>query len=139
MTNLKEVKGENKYCGPSALSAICNITTDEAERICQQIVGTNKPIKGLWPQDLRKAFNSLGYHCMSVNFPRGVSLFNTMFKLSGNIGMYVFEIPGHFITIEVTESDRYICDNHTRMPINIVNSARLNQKVLSAFKVVKNV
>lgn len=136
-SNLTDLIGDNKYCGPAALATICHLTTDEAEKVCQSVVGTTKPIKGLYPSDLRAAFRSLGYHTTTVNLPRGTSLFSAMFRMGQNHGMFVFEIPEHYIVIEITPGERYICDNHTRKPINMSASARLNQKVMSVFKVSK--
>lgn len=135
--NLAAVLGENKYCGPSALATICGITTDEAEKVIQSVLGNSKPVKGLWESDLKDAFRFFGYHTMKVNLPAGMSLFSAMFRMGNNIGTYVFNIPHHYVVIEITANDRFICDNHTKSPLNLASSARLNQRVLSVFKVVK--
>lgn len=129
--------GTNKYCGPSVISAICNITTDEAEVVIQKTLNITKPIKAMWPADIRRSFNALGYECQSVNFPKNTSLFTAMFKLQGKDGYYVFEVWGHVVAVEVKGNERFFVDSMTRIPINLCASARLGEKIVSVFKVNK--
>lgn len=129
--------GSNQFCGPSVLSAICGITTDEAAAVIQSVTGQHRDVKGVFSSDLRKSFVSLGYKCQTVNIPSGFSVFKAMFALTGKDGIYIFMVPGHFIAIEVNGKNRFICDNHTKEPINLSNSSRLSQKVSSIFKVEK--
>lgn len=128
--------GENKFCGPSVISAICGVTTDEAAAVISSITGKQK-VTGVYPADLKKAFNKLGYSTTDVKTV-GNSLYSVLMFLHGKEnGMFVFMVPGHFIAIESDGNKKYICDNHTKEPLNIGSSARLGQKVISCFKVVK--
>lgn len=127
--------GNNQFCGPSVLSAICGISTDEAAAVLSSITGKNK-ITGIFIRDLKTAFNHLGYDCLTVAVPNG-SLFSTLFYLHGKDGQYVFTVPGHFIAIELNGNHKYICDNHTKEPINVGSSARLGMRVQAVLKVEK--
>lgn len=127
--------GTNQYCGPSVLSAIAGITTDEAASLLQSIIGNTRPIKGVYEGDLIKAFESLKYNCNKLS-PSG-SVFSMMFNLQGKDGYYIFTVPGHYIAIEVNGNHRFICDNHTKEPIKVSSSARLGQRVISCFMVEK--
>jgi len=125
--------GKNQFCGPSVISAICGIGTDEASAILSTITG-QKNIKGVYTSDLIKAFNQLGYDCNSVTIPKG-SLFSSLFYLHGKDGTYVFMVPGHFIAIELNGNHKFICDNHTKEPINVGSSSRLGMRVQSIFRI----
>lgn len=127
--------GKNTFCGPSVISAIAGINTDESEAVLKSVIGSNRPIKGVYTADLKKAFIKLDYEIEDIRLI-GRSLFSCLFQLKQD-GYYIFMVPGHFIAIEVNGNHKYICDNHTKSPINVSNSSRLGQKVDSCFKVVK--
>jgi len=128
--------GKNEFCGPSVLSAICGISTDEAAAVLSSITGRNK-VAGIYIRELKSAFNQLGYNCVDVLLARGTSLSASPVPLHGKDGQYIFTIPGHFIAIELNGNHKYICDNHTKEPINVGASARLSMRVQHVFKVVK--
>src|SRR5690348_16726944 len=134
---MNNINGKNQYCGPSVLAAIAGITTDEAEAFLQQSRDDYRPVKGVWPSEIRTAFSKLGYQTLTVNLPRGTKIFRVTFMLGENSGIYVFEVPIHVDAIEINGMNRYLCDNHTKEPISISNSARLNQKIQSVVKVIK--
>lgn len=130
--------GQNKFCGPSVMSAICGITTDEAESIIKSITCQKGRVTGVYEKDLRAAFESIGYKTDKITFV-GRSVFAALFHINytyGN-GFFVFTVPGHYIAVELNGNHRYICDNHSKEPINASASSRLGQKAVSVFRVVK--
>jgi len=127
--------GKNQFCGPSVMSAITGLSTDEAATVISSITGRTK-VAGVYQSDLIKAFEKLGYKCSRIKLV-GRTLFGALMNLTDD-GMYVLMVPGHYITIEVNGKQKYICDNRTKEPINVSNSARLGQKVVSVIRVAKN-
>lgn len=132
----KIIFGDNQYCGPSVMSAIAGISTDQAAAVILSITGQRGKVKGVFTKDLIKAFSRIGYDCtlQTVN----QSVFYTMMMLNED-GMYVLEVPGHFIAVEVNGIHKFICDNASKEPVNAGVSARLSQKVTQIVKVVKRV
>lgn len=135
--------GQNKFCGPSVMSAICGISTDEASAVLLSIIKRHNPrvrkVTGVIPTDLKLGFNTFGYDCQSIEV-NGYSVFANLHWIinKGNAdGYYVFMTPGHFIAIELNGQHKYICDNHSKDPISVSNSARLGQKVISIIKVTR--
>ncbi len=128
--------GNNKFCGPSVMSAICGISTDEASAVISRITGRAK-VRGVYLSELKRAFELAGYPVEQIE-PTGQSVFGCLFSLHGKDGYYVFMVPGHFIAIEMNGNHKYICDNHSKEPINVSNSARLGQKVIGLLKVSKS-
>lgn len=123
--------GNNTYCGPSVMSAIAGINTDEAARIISSITG-KKRVTGVYEEHLRIAFDLIGFKTEKIQVTAN-TVFGNLFHLTN--GIYVFTVPGHYIAIEIDGNHRFICDNRTRSPINISASARLSQKVVSIIKV----
>ncbi len=135
MVNMNPIQfGTNQFCGPSVISAICGITTDEAVAVLQNVIGNTRKVTGVYERDLIKAFDRLNYRSTKWRI-LGRSIFSNMLSLVD--GVYVFMVPGHYVAIEVNGSHRYICDNHTKSPINVSSSARLGMKVVSILKVEK--
>jgi len=128
--------GKNEFCGPSCISAIAGINTDEASAVLSSITGRSK-ITGVYPSELEKAFNILGYNVEGIPSLAGSTIFSSLFQLHGKDGYYVFTIPGHFVAIELNGNHKYICDNHSKSPINVSSSARLGQRVQRVVKVTK--
>ena len=128
--------GNNQFCGPSVLSAITGINTDEAAAVIQSVTGSYKPVRGVLLKDLMQAFRQLGYKTIEEPWV-GSSVFSALYSLHGKDGNYVFMVPGHFIAIESNGNHKYICDNHTKSPINVSSSARLGMKVAALFRVEK--
>lgn len=135
--------GENKFCGPSVMSAIIGITTDEASAVLLSIIKRHSPrtrkVTGVIPRDLKLAFNTYGFSSQDIEV-NGYNVFANLHWIinKGNAdGYYIFMVPGHYIAVELNGQHKYICDNRSKDPINVSNSARLGQKVVSIFKVVK--
>jgi hypothetical protein len=126
----------NTFCGPAALSIILNKPTDECEALLQSIRRNKRQVKGAYLSELAAVLTHMGkvvkYQTLTPLVGR--SLFFSMTVMEED-GLYVFLIPGHFVVIEKNKEQRYLCDNHTKKPLNAASSARLNQRVLDCFKV----
>jgi len=135
---MNNIIGENEFCGPSVMSAICGITTDQAEHYIRCVTGQTKKVKGVFSQDLVKAFSLAGYDSLNLSQYAGGSLFGTVPYLH-NEGTYVLVVPGHFIAVEKKDSKFTICDSHRKIPLNLSASARLGQKVVEIWYITQRV
>ena len=128
--------GRNIFCGPSSISAITGVNTDIAEQVIQDITGQRRNVKGVYLTDLCEAFRRLKYKTTYLtHLNNSGTLFYILTVLDD--GKYIICVPNHFITIEVEGKNRYICDNHTKRPINVCGSARLSQRVINVVRVDK--
>lgn len=134
MTKLNKADiGFNKYCGPAVLSILTGKNTDECAKVIREIDPSWNG-SALLLTSLIKAADKLGYKSTPIQ-PSGFSLFRTLVMLAKKNGVYIITLPSHFVTIEVAEDDIYFCDNHTKEPMKACNSARLQQNVVSVYRV----
>lgn len=135
MTDLKAVDfGMNQYCGPSVLSVLTGENTDRCAAVISAVSG-KQTIKAVEKGHLREALKRLRFTVEDTVF-RGSTLYSTLHMMHKREGKYVVFVPEHVIAIEVTSKDIYICDNHTKTPIDVKQSARLAQRVIDVWKVV---
>lgn len=133
---LNNIKGKNLFCGPGVISAITGCTTDEAERMVQDVLGNKKPVIGMFSSDLCEVFKRFGYrYTYYTHLDNTGSVFYVLSVLSD--GIYVLAVPGHFICVEIDGPRRYLCDNHTKRPLNAAISARGSQRVVKVIGVEK--
>ena len=130
--------GLNQYCGPAVLSIFTGLSTDTCADAISRVNGKHK-ITGVIPADLIKAGELLGIEIKKNEAFTGRSLFWSASAISHFVNTkWIIVVPKHYIAIEVdNEGNIQICDNHTKTPINLQNSARLSQKVEEVFKVTK--
>lgn len=134
MTNLKEVNfGINIFCGPSVLSALTGKSTDECAAVISAISG-RKEIKAVEIKHILEAVCKLRFNYDKIGI-RATRLFGVLSELSSKDGLYLITVPRHIVAIEVKESKIYICDNHTKSPIDAASSARLTQSVEEVYKI----
>lgn len=134
MTNLKDLKeGYNKYCGPAVLSILTGKNTDECAYVIGSVTGNYKTT-GVYPKDLLKAAEQLGFTYEQVRCG-GESLFKSLFLIVKTDGMYIVEVGTHYVVLEVRENQIFLCDNHTKSPIHAASSARLMQEVKCVYRV----
>ena len=133
----------NKFCGPAVISAIAGITTDEAEKMIQDIRVKNHTrnalgrVTGVYAAEIRDVFQKLGWKVYDIHGVSGRSIYFLMTTMS-TPGVYVFMVPGHFVAIEIADDGkRYIVDTYTKSPIKLTVSARLMQKVQAVIKLEK--
>jgi hypothetical protein len=132
----KVTTGDNNYCGPAVLSVVSGRSVDYCARIIGEIIGkAPDKVKGVYPADLFKAAARLRIRHEKIEPPA-----SSLFAVASNLvhrgeATYILEIPKHYIAIEVTAArEIFLCDNHTKEPINLAGSARLSQKVEQIWK-----
>lgn len=134
MTELTNVFGLNKFCGPGVLSAFTGMSTDECARVIGQISG-QRQITGVQYAHLLEVCRRLGFTTTEIPvFSR--TLFGCLLNLSKNDGKYIIVVPNHYVAVEVNQHQVYLIDNHTKRPINAAASARLSQTVQKIWRVV---
>lgn len=132
---MNEIKGNNIYCGPAAIAAIVGCNTDTAEKYIQQVTGSSHPVKGTQNADILQALTLLGYDCLPMPLVEDGSLFGAIPYLSD--GVYLFNVPEHYVVIERKGSSTTIIDNHTKLPLKLSASSRLSQNVVHCWKITK--
>lgn len=134
MTNLKPVNfGINQFCGPSVLSTLTGLSTDECAAAISRVTG-RKEIKAVKTDDIIKTLKILRFDVEKKSLT-SQTLFGTLNNLSINDGLYVIGVPKHVVAVRVERGKVLICDNHTKEPIDARGSARLMQKVDLILKV----
>jgi hypothetical protein len=133
MTNLKQVNiGFNEFCGPAVLSILTGKNTDECARAITTVSGKYE-VEGVKLYHLLMAAEQLGF--TNKSYPAGGTLFGVLIRLAKDNGIYIVTVKRHFIVIEVKDGRAYLCDNHTKSPIDAGHSARLQQQVIAINKV----
>lgn len=129
--------GMNQYCGPAVLSIFTGLDTDFIAQQVTEITGRPK-VTGVMPSDLIRVGEKLGLEFKENLAFQDRSLFWTASALVNFPGNYLVTIPKHYITLEVSENKQiFICDNHTKTPMDLQNSSRLSQRVERLWKVTK--
>lgn len=131
---MNSITGVNKFCGPAVISSIAGISTDEAERMVHELRGNTRKVKSMYTTEVAEVLKRLGYRAKYLTH---LSLCGSIFYLISILedGLYLVMVPGHFILIEIDGPNRFICDNHTKKPLNVNTSARLMQKVEQVVKI----
>ncbi len=138
MTNLKDINfGINQYCGPAVLSALTGESTDHCAAVIS-IVSGRKEIKAVNKEHLREALKKLNFNVSQTSFDSS-TLYGSLVRMYMYDGLYIVFVSGHVVAIEIRDNKIYICDNHTKTPIDINQSARLTQKVVEVWKVTRKV
>jgi hypothetical protein len=134
MTNLKEVNfGINQYCGPSVLSTLTGESTDRCAAVISAVSGRSE-IKAVQSAHLKEALKRLKFD-VELTLHAGGTLFGTLHRIHSSPGLYVIFVPHHVVAVEVKDNEIFICDNHTKTPIDIRSSARLMQRVEKVWRV----
>lgn len=134
MTNLKEVNfGLNQYCGPTVLSALTGESTDRCAAVISAVSGRQE-IKAVNREHLKEALKRLRFDVSPTNFSGG-TLFGSLHRMHTHDGLYIVFVPHHVVAVEVQNTEIFICDNHTKTPMDINQSARLMQKCEDVWEV----
>lgn len=134
MTELHEIQGFNKYCGPSVLSALTGRSTDTCAAVISAVTGA-KTIKAVQIAHLIEALKRIEFMAEEIQ-PPGRTVFGCLNALSDKDGFYIINVPRHVIAIEIKDMRIYLIDNHTKHAINAHASARLTQTVEKVYRVV---
>lgn len=135
MSNLNEIYGMNRYCGPGVLSALTGLSSDICANAIAKING-KRVITAVEVPDLIRAVESLGFKVEEQQV-MAQSIYGFFVGIAGRDGSYIIMIHGHVVAAEVLKGRISLIDNHTKKPINAGASARLMQRVIKAWKVTK--
>src|ERR1035437_10016730 len=125
--------GLNQYCGPAVLSALTGESTDRCAAVISAVSG-KKEIKAIEQTHIKEALKRLRFDVTDTDFG-GSTLYGTLYRMYNHNGLYVVMIPHHVVAVEVKDNEIFICDNHTKTPLDIKQSARLTQRVELVWKV----
>lgn len=125
--------GDNKYCGPTVLSILTGKSTDECASVLSFVTGRSN-ITLVRMSELKACLSKMRYEYVEKAYD--CSLYSLFMQISKETGFYIVELPQHVVAIEVDTQGRvYLCDNHTKEPINGAASARLGQRAQVCYKV----
>lgn len=104
-TKLYKIKGTNKYCGPSAMSAAFGIKTQTASKIIRSSNPHIKRVSGLWESDLQKTFSDNNINSSFIKLKNSMSglrncpTFNNFVGSCYDDTIYILCIKHHYITL----------------------------------------
>ena len=124
-TQLHEIHGNNRFCGPSAMSAILGISTDHAAAVARQVSGKTS-IKGMQTSHLQAALKTLGCSVRFVALDRSdAPTFAQWAKANRELfdSTHVIVVAGrHFGTVL---GKRYLCRlTNGTVPLTALPKAR---------------
>ena len=61
-----KITGSNRWCGPTAMSAVTGRTSDECAEVIQAGRGNKRPVKGVYSYDVIDGFRALGYKAVDL-------------------------------------------------------------------------
>ena len=64
---LNRGKGDNKFCGPAAISFISGVSTTDAAALIREVNPYIERVKGVWPKDVLKVLGKLGFRATRRN------------------------------------------------------------------------
>jgi hypothetical protein len=105
-----EVKGYNRYCGPTALATLLGITTDEAAKRIRQNSPRRKMVKSCHVSEVLKVLRQAGWQV--VKMPPYVRTTTTLRQAHKHysLGMYLLTETTHFRVLKRTLSGwLYVC------------------------------
>lgn len=128
-------RAKNTFCAPAVLAALANVDTDTAAKMLSDING-EKEITGVYLRDLLLAINKVGYKNEWIR-TKQKTLFTWLLMDRPKDGIYLVMILKHFILIEVDNPQVNLLDNHTKSSLRIASSARLNQRLISIYRLTR--
>ena len=131
----------NIYCGPAALSVITGYDTDEIAKEILRVRGKGylpaNSVTGAYMSELKAVLERLDCEAQNQFIIKGSLYWLLSTQLNGP-AWYIVSVPGHFVTIQViSNTEKYLCDNHTKHQINAGMSARLGQQVFEVLKLTR--
>lgn len=126
--------GQNQYCVPAVISILTGKDTDECARMISRVTGQSQ-VTMVRYEDAITVLTKLGMEITLVPNASECSLFTTMHFIAREDGMYLVGVPAHVVAVEVKDHRVFLCDNHTKEPINGASSARLGQRVDRVYRV----
>lgn len=138
MTSLQPAIGKNRYCGPGALAIVTGLPTDEASRLIRTVNGKRR-IFGVSPYDLRRAFMLAKVTLSDVPVAKGVSAswFVKDRIAHGWNGVYVLNVTGHYLVVEIRGDEAWACDNRTVYPVPFAKYSLRRKRIKQVWKVIQ--
>jgi hypothetical protein len=100
------IKGQNRYCGPAAISIIAGIDTTRAARLLRMVSG-KKMICGIHNDQLTAALKRLGYELRPRKFHPGITFANWFRGIDRDPSWFYLVCSGHHYSI--VQGDKYCC------------------------------
>ena len=127
-------KSGNGYCGPSALSILLGIDTDEAAALLRSIQG-RRAIRGTWDSEMRGALEKAGYSMIeSYVAPRPtLKQWNRMMCHRRSKDVYLLSVGHHYAVVK----SRFYCCGLTGKIVNIKESPKWRSRVRQAWRIGK--
>jgi hypothetical protein len=126
--------GENQYCGPAALSTITGKNTDEVSKIMYRFGYRDKEMQ---IECLKRTLDFLEFDWLEETRFEDMNMISFFMLAVREDATYLVVVPKHIVAIQVKEHKIFICDNHTKTPMNAQGSARLGQRVLKVYRVTE--
>lgn len=95
---LTKPKGKNKYCAPSAMSAIFNITTDYASKLLRQVT-EERAIRGVYNRDLIQCLINNGVKFTHKRYDKGMT-FNQLVRQGIITKPSIINLTEHYIAFD---------------------------------------
>ena len=133
--NLHTVHGYNRYCGPTALSAILGISTDEAARRIRLITGRPR-VRGVARLHMKKVLEDFGWTV--VKFPPYTKTFVRLVDNRDHYpdGLYLINITDHYIVGRKEKNLWNIVDNQFKNEIDVLEHPDKGKRIQRLYYLV---
>jgi hypothetical protein len=125
------VRGQNRYCGPAAISIIAGIDTTRTAKLLRQVSGKTM-ICGVATCHVRSALRRLGYELREVKF-KGKTLAQWLSSDRSQTAMFLVTSGHHY---SIVQGDRYCC-GQTKTVVSVSNAPHRRSRMESVHEVVK--
>jgi hypothetical protein len=127
---LKEIRGDNSYCGPSAISTIAGITTDRAAKLAAKLRKNTKPVRSMRNAEVHEILRQLGYE-VELTWPAPRPTFAQWVKMGrrDKDAAYVVNCGRHYIVVRGQQA----VDNIRRKPGSIRSFGRYQRSRVRMF------
>lgn len=125
------VPGQNRYCGPAAISIISGIDTTRAAKLIRQVSG-KVMVCGVAVCHMRSALFKLGYEIRSVKYV-GKTLAQWLSSDRSLTAMYLVESGLHY---SIVQGDQYCC-GQTKKVVHISKAAHRRSHMENVWEVVR--
>ncbi len=138
------IQGENRFCAPGVISAILQISTDEAAELVNELRGKRltTAVTSVYGTETLTILKQNGWDYEHVPHPRGYSLFACLSIMNLPEGIYIVGLPRHVAAISVEiingKKEIFFIDNHSKSPINAVATANTFDRVTSIHRIERD-
>lgn len=131
------LRGRNKFCGPAALAAILNCTTDEAAAQIRRVSG-QRAVKGAYTFHVLDAIERLGGRCMTLPVRATLGDDRRLWQMAPKrpLTLAVVKMPGgggHFVLVRKGK----VLDSWTRKWVKVTEYVHRNTVVTEMTEIVK--